>query len=369
MRPSILPSVLPLLLAACAAPRVSPPPSEAPGPASVVQQAELARVRCLLVAPLENGSNLPGLASDTTSLLLASVAPARARVLPIEELRAVFADTPLELPEGIPTSTALELAELLGADAALHGSVEGRGRDAGAVLVVSLRLTLAGSRDLLYAADVRVETGPGEPVEAAVKRAVRERVRPVLDRLGGPSGAPCFPAARREALRAAAVALRSSPPVRSPAPAAPVAPATRHAEPGATAAERNGRGTLHTARQREWARLLATGGRLALEDVAFTGRTAELAREGGLADLAVVLAASPGLTIRLEGFVDATADRAADVKLSLAMAQSARRRLTELGAEPGRVEAGGRGGENPVLPNFTARGRSANRRLEAVASR
>jgi len=60
---------------------------------------------------------------------------------------------------------------------------------------------------------------------------------------------------------------------------------------------------------------------------------------------------------------------AADNRLSLAMAQAAGRRLTELGVEPGRIGLSGRGGESPLVPNFTARGRAANRRIEAVAPR
>jgi outer membrane protein OmpA-like peptidoglycan-associated protein len=106
-----------------------------------------------------------------------------------------------------------------------------------------------------------------------------------------------------------------------------------------------------------------------LEDVAFTGRTAELAREAGLADLARVLGSAPALGVKLEGFVDTSGDPAADLRLSLAMAQAAARRLVELGVEPGRIGVAGLGGESPLVPNFTARGRAANRRIEASASR
>jgi outer membrane protein OmpA-like peptidoglycan-associated protein len=351
------------LLAACAAPR--PPSGQTEGGPSVLRPAELARVRCLLVAPLENGSNVPDVTGAATAALLAGVDPARARALPLGELRGIFAGTPLELPEGVSSATALELAELLGADAALHGAVEGRSRQAGTALLLTLRLTLAGSRDVLFADDLRVEPAPGEAPDVAVARVARERARPMLERLGGTAPADCFPAARREALRKAALALRTGPsqPAAHPAAAARAQPAPEPpAKPGAGAA-------LHTPRQREWAHVLAAGGRLILEDVAFAGRTSELVRDGGLADLALVLAATPALSVRLEGFVDATGDRPGDLKLSTAMAQAAQRRLRDLGVEGGRVEAGGRGGESPVLPNFTARGRSANRRLEAVSAK
>jgi outer membrane protein OmpA-like peptidoglycan-associated protein len=67
--------------------------------------------------------------------------------------------------------------------------------------------------------------------------------------------------------------------------------------------------------------------------------------------------------------VDTTTDPGADRKLSTAMAQAAARELADLGVPRDRVTAAGRGGESPRLPNFTARGRAANRRVEAVAIR
>ncbi len=101
----------------------------------------------------------------------------------------------------------------------------------------------------------------------------------------------------------------------------------------------------------------------------YAGRSADLSRDGGLADLALVLLASPGLTVRLEGFVDASPDAAADLKLSAAMAQAAAARLRDLGVDGARIATAGRGGESPLLPNFTARSRAANRRVEVVAPR
>jgi len=352
------PAALALLTAAgCAAGRGGPGPSVGGG--EVLQEAELARVRCLLVAPLENGSSAPRAAGAATSAVLAAVDPSRTRVMPVDDLRGLLADTPLELPEGISTTTALELAELLGADAAMFGSVEGRARLGGPGLLVSLRLVLAGSRDLIFASSFRVEPAPGQTPEEAVAQAAVARARPMLDRLGGAGTSGCFPAARREQLRAAAVALRPPPP--PPAAARPALPPPP--------AEAGPRAVLRTPRQREWARTLAEGGRLRLEDVSFEGRTAELARDGGLADLAVVLAATPGLGVRLEGFVDSSPDPAGDARLSLALARAAQLRLGELGLPAARVATAGRGSEQPLLPNFTARGRAGNRRVEAVPVR
>lgn len=351
-----------LLLVGCATARA---PSGGPAAATtaageVLREAELARVRCLVVAPLENGSDAPRAAGAATLALLAQVDAGRTQALPVEQLRGLFADTPLELPEGVSTATALELAELLGADAALYGAVEGRGRGGGSGLLVTLRLTLAGQRDLLFATTARVEPGSGEPPEAAVRRVALEQARPMLERLGAPGRHACFPKERREALRAAALALRTP----APAPAQAAAPA-----PAPTPAPGAARPGLHSARQREWARVLRNLGRIQLDEVAFAGRGPDLARDGGLADLAVVLLADPQLTVRLEGFVDSSGDAAADQKLSAAMAQAAAARLRDLGVDPARVGTAGRGSESPLLPNFTARGRAANRRVEVVTPR
>jgi outer membrane protein OmpA-like peptidoglycan-associated protein len=281
---------------------------------------------------------------------------ARAQAMPVEQLRALFVDTPLELPEGISAATALELAELLGADAALYGAVEGRSRGSAPDLRVTLRLTLAGQRDLLFATTARVEPAPGEAIDAAVRRTAVDHARPMLDRLGATGRHACFPKDRREALRAAAMALRT--PAPAPARAAPPPPQPAAARPA-----------LNTARQREWARTLLAKGRIQLDEVAFVGRTDDLARDGGLADLAVVLQATPDLTVRLEGFVDTTGDAAGDQRLSAAMAQAAAARLRDLGVDLARVGTAGRGSESPILPNFTVRGRAANRRVEVVAPR
>jgi outer membrane protein OmpA-like peptidoglycan-associated protein len=356
MRPSDLLPIL--LLAGCATGRATAPDLAVPTPpGQVLREAELARVRCLLVAPLENGSDAPRAAGAATVALLARLDVGRTQAMPVEQLRALFADTPLELPEGISAATALELAAILGADAALYGAVEGRSREASPDVLVTLRLVMAGNRDLVFASAARVDPSPGESIEAAVRRTALELARPMLDRLGAPGRHTCFPKERRDALRTAALALR--------APALPPGPAKATSLPPAAAA----RPTLHTARQREWARTLLARGRVALDEVAFAGRTADLVRDAGLADLALLLLATPELTVRLEGFVDTGSDAAADLKLSAAMAQAAAQRLRDLGVDAARLTTAGRGSESPILPNFTARGRAANRRVEVVAPR
>jgi outer membrane protein OmpA-like peptidoglycan-associated protein len=352
-RPALTLAPLLALLAACAVAR--PPPSSADRGLSLLRPAELARVRCLLIAPVESASDAPLAAAAATAALEAAVPADRTRALPIAELRAILADTPLELAEGVGGGTALELAELLGADGVLYGAVEGRSRGREPGLSVTLRLLLSPGRELVFAGSAFVVPASGEPLEAAVHRTAVDLARPALDRLGASGPRSCFDPARREALHAAAVAL-----LPAPSPATP--PVQLAARP-VPATE------LRSVRQRDWARRLAEHVKVQLEEVAFTGRTGELSRDAGLSDLAQVLRASPGLTVRLTGFVDTSGDPAADGRLSLVMAQAAARRLVELGVEAGRIGVSGRGSDGPLVPNFTARGRAANRRIEASSPR
>lgn len=336
------------------------------GQGSVLRAAELARVRCLLIAPLENGSDAPLAAEAATGALLSGVDPARTRVFPVSELRGLFRDTPLELPQGIPPSLAFELAELVGADAALWGSIEGRSHEGSPELVLTLRLSLVADRTLLFAETALVKLAPGAPPEAAVRRAVLEAARPMLARLGDPGRKRCFDAERSRTVRRLAVAEESKARAPAAAPASRADPASpqsqaRAPHPAPPGAE------PRTPRQAEWAKRLGEGGRVLVEDVSFVARTAALQRDSGLADLAVALVARPALGVRIEGFVDATSDRAGDQRLSAAMAQAAGKRLLDLGVPKQRLSWTGRGGESPVLPNFTARGRAVNRRIEAVA--
>jgi outer membrane protein OmpA-like peptidoglycan-associated protein len=306
-------------------------------------------VRCLLVAPLENASATPVSADAATSALVAAVPTARATVFPVADLRGLFRDTPLELPEGVPPSMALELAQLLGADGALYGAVEGRAGN-GQELLVSLRLALTESRDLLLAQSAAVHPGPGESVEAAVSRTAVELAAPTLGLLGGGGAPHCFDPERTRSVRQAAL-LEVRPPPPQVVATGPAKSAPR------------------TARQADWAKKLAASGRVRVEDVAFAGRTAELQRDGGLADLALALAATPEVRIRVEAFVDATHDGEGDARLSAGMAQAAVKRLLELGVARERMTWAGRGGDSPLLPNFTSRGRAANRRIEVVGLR
>jgi outer membrane protein OmpA-like peptidoglycan-associated protein len=346
----LLPLVLCAALACASGRGAAPRPAEAAGDPLVLHAPELARVRCLLVAPFENGSDAPLAADAATDALVGAVGDTGARAMPLGDLRALFKDTALELPAGMGPSLALELADLVGADAALHGSVEGRAQEASPELVVTLRLTLAGDRRLVYAHSIVVNPVSGERADSAVRRGVLAATQPVLARLGSAGAKRCFDPARAKALRNVALVVSGEKPRAAPAPAA-----------------RAPRGA-RTPRQADWARRLAAGERIVVEDLAFSGRSAELQRDGGLADLAGALAETPG-AVRLEGFVDATSDRADDQRLSAAMAQAAATRLGQLGVPRQRLTSTGRGGESPLVPNFTARGRAANRRVEVSVAK
>lgn len=358
-----------LAAAACATGRTAEIPAAPSGPGAILHSAELARVRCLVVAPLENVSDAPAAAETATAALLAGVDSGRTRVFPVTELRALFKDTPLELPQGIPASLALELAELLGADAALWGSVAGRSKDGGELLV-TIRLALAGEHQVLYADTAVVKVPPDARPDGALRRAVLEAARPMLARLGDPVRKRCFDAERTRALRRLALAeaaearVAAAPP--APAPASPTPPPSP--QPAAAASGAPAVDPL-TPRQADWAKRLAGGGRLLVEGVEFSGRTPALLRDTGLSDLKAALLAQPSVKVRVEAFVDSTSNRAADARLSASMAEAAGRRLVDLGVPRARLAWEGRGGESPILPNFTARGRAANRRVEVVVVR
>lgn len=348
------------LFAACAAPAAAPTPSVVRAELGIFRGAELARVRCLMVAPFENASSAPRAAEAATTSLLAGVSASGTRVFPVDELRAIFRDTPFELPQGVAPGLAMELAQLVGADAVIYGTVEGSPEgDPG--VVVSLRLALSPRRELLYASTFGVKARPGESLEQAVRRDLSEATHEMFVRLGGFRGGTCFDRKRLESLRTLAMAEAAPKPAPAAAPAPPPPPAAAPAAPAAPP-----RPVAQTQRQRDWARQLTALEDFLVEDVAFEGRSPRLLRDTGLADLAIALLSTPTARVRVEGHVDATGDSGADARLSMAMAQAAADRLRELGVPSSRLQVAGRGAEAPRLPNFTARGRAANRRIEAV---
>jgi outer membrane protein OmpA-like peptidoglycan-associated protein len=350
---------------ACAEEQVLPPePPPAPSRGEVVRPADLARMSCLVVAPFENASDVPHAADAATGAVLASIDPARARAFPVPELRALFRDTAFELPEGIGPSLALELGQLLGSDGVVYGAVEGRSAQ-GSALLVSIRVAAPGEHDLAYARTLEVRFRQGESPDAAVRRAVADYARPMLSRLGSPARKACFDRERQARLRA--LALADARPAQGAARGDP--PRANPARGAAGPASAKGDAAAPRPRVADWAKRLGDRGRFVVEDVNFKQRTSNLAEDVGLADLAAAIAAAPGVKVRIEGFVDASNDPRRDAKISMGMAQAAGKRLVELGVPRDRVSWAGRGGEGPLLPNFTARGRAANRRVEAVGLR
>jgi outer membrane protein OmpA-like peptidoglycan-associated protein len=120
-------------------------------------------------------------------------------------------------------------------------------------------------------------------------------------------------------------------------------------------------------RQADWLTRLQSADRVLVEEVTFAGRSAQFEKEAGLAEVVALLGVATNLKLRIEGFVDASNDPDADLRLSMEMARATGKRLIELGIARDRLTWAGRGGESPILPNFTARGRMANRRVELVA--
>jgi len=453
-------------LAGCASLAVERGPARAP-PVTTARAVHLARVRCLLVAPFENASDDPIAAEAATATFVTGVDGARTTIYPIAELRSLFKDTSMELPEGVSPSLALELAELIGADAALYGAVEGRSRGADAELSVTIRLVASGARDVLFARVVELRPAPEAPLADQVRAAIRAAAAPMIERLGVPGRKACFDRQRTDRLRLMALAgeqraiypaakpvtaalppppppsERPTPEVAGSTPAlatTPVAPppaaqtaevgeveilpafprvprtsapmkvesaadlpepvVTGGAEPSepepapptveaaerrASAAElrparppkrerkvakvtprpETGAKAL-TVRQADWLTRLQRGRRVSVEDVAFVGRTGQLERESGLHDVVALMRVGASLKLRVEGFVDSSNDPDGDLRVSMEMARAAGRRLIQLGVARDRLTWAGRGGESPILPNFTARGRQTNRRIELV---
>jgi outer membrane protein OmpA-like peptidoglycan-associated protein len=103
-----------------------------------------------------------------------------------------------------------------------------------------------------------------------------------------------------------------------------------------------------------------------VDGIAFEGRSAVVAGETALEDLAGALRSAPAVRVRLEGFVDPGGRADEDQRLSMRMAEAVGERLVDLGVPRERLSWTGRGAEAPLYPNFTARGRAGNRRVEVV---
>jgi outer membrane protein OmpA-like peptidoglycan-associated protein len=190
----------------------------------------------------------------------------------------------------------------------------------------------------------------------------------MLMKLGAPGQRTCFDpdlVRRARVMKASgrAAAAESPAPEAAPLPPPPPPPAPALAAAAAAGATTQKAPPL-TPRQSELASKLAAGTPFVLPDVEFAGRTAVLARTEGLADLARAL--GPSLGLHVEVYVDATRDPSQDARASMAQAMEIVRQLVALGVARDRIAQEARGGDKPILPNFTAHGRAANRRVEVT---
>ena len=118
-----------------------------------------------------------------------------------------------------------------------------------------------------------------------------------------------------------------------------------------------------------FAQELDTFGRVVLADLRFETGSAQLGAGpfASLSALATVLAENPTLQIALVGHTDASGAFSGNVTLSQRRAASVLERLaSEYGVARGQMRAEGVGYLAPVASNATAKGRQANRRVEAV---
>ena len=105
---------------------------------------------------------------------------------------------------------------------------------------------------------------------------------------------------------------------------------------------------------------------LVLEGVTFETSSADLTSEAlvALDRVAEALNGNPSVRVRVVGHTDSSGSRAGNVSLSQARAESVAAYLAQQGVAADRLEAVGRGPDEPVADNGTPEGRSQNRRVE-----
>jgi outer membrane protein OmpA-like peptidoglycan-associated protein len=123
------------------------------------------------------------------------------------------------------------------------------------------------------------------------------------------------------------------------------------------------------APERDMARQLAADRRIALYDIHFAFKSAELRDESGprLAEIAAMLAANPSWRLRIEVHTDDTMPPAEALALSTQRAEAMKTALTtQHGLDPARIEPTGQGSTHPRAPTTTPESRARNRRVELV---
>ena len=86
--------------------------------------------------------------------------------------------------------------------------------------------------------------------------------------------------------------------------------------------------------------------------------------EDALNDLAAFLTNHSTVAIRITGHTDAVGSEEANQRLSEGRANAVRDELIKRGIDPTRIEAEGKGENEPIADNATEEGRAKNRRVE-----
>ena len=109
-----------------------------------------------------------------------------------------------------------------------------------------------------------------------------------------------------------------------------------------------------------------TQGWISLDRVYFNTAKATLTAESQaqLKNLAAILKAFPGATVKLGGYTDNQGKAPLNLTLSADRANAARKAVMNAGIDPGRVAAEGYGQEHPLASNDTPEGRAQNRRVD-----
>lgn len=81
-----------------------------------------------------------------------------------------------------------------------------------------------------------------------------------------------------------------------------------------------------------------------------------------------LLVASPEGSVRFEGHTDSQGDPAKNQALSASRAEAVKAAIVAKGIDTARIEAVGRGSDQPIADNATAEGREKNRRVEVIVT-